>query len=51
MRIVAIYLTEHDLFEGDQTINLGGEYLYDISDNGSNAYVCSVLKQLFPKRF
>ncbi|CAA0205413.1 OLD family protein [Tenacibaculum maritimum] len=39
MRIVAIYLTEHDLFEGAQTINLGGEYLYDISDNGKSAYI------------
>jgi ABC-type molybdenum transport system ATPase subunit/photorepair protein PhrA len=32
MRLVAIYISEHFLFDGPQTINLGGEWIYDFSN-------------------
>lgn len=39
MRLAAVYLRNHKLFDGPQTFNLGGRFLYDFSSDGKKVFV------------
>jgi len=51
MRLSAIYIEDHFLFEKPETINLGGEYYYNISAGGNRLTVRRELNDLFIDNF
>ncbi|MCF6131710.1 AAA family ATPase [Flavobacterium wongokense] len=51
MRLSAIYIEDHFLFEKPETINLGGRYYYDISAGGNRLTVRRELNNLFIDNF
>lgn len=47
MRLSAIYIADHFLFDKPETINLGGKYYYNISGNGNKLTVSREINNLY----
>ena len=51
MRLVAVYLKGHFLFEEDQIINFGGKYLYDFKTNENKIEITRKINNQYIENF